>query len=194
MTIRITGVAYNFRTPGGYGEIIFAQGPANAALGPRTAIVVGPKMSTGTATANVLYAVPDEGTIATLAGSGSPPHRLARKYLAYGGASALSACLYTPTTGTAASKSFAITGTPTKRGNADAQVCDALPGIREVLVAGSRTAQADFKHYVEKHRPAVGAQIVGYETVDHPSDNQLVALARAVFLKHDRMAGVPTPT
>ena len=126
MTIRITGVADNFRTPGGYGEIIFAQGPANAALGPRTAIVVGPKMATGTATANVLYAVPDEGTIATLAGSGSPPHRLARKYLAYGGASALSACLYTPTTGTAASKSFAITGTPTKRGNADAQVCDAL--------------------------------------------------------------------
>jgi hypothetical protein len=29
--------------------------------------------------------------------------------------------------------------------------------------------------------------------VDHPSDKQLVALARQFFLKHDRMAGVPTP-
>lgn len=74
------------------------------------------------------------------------------------------------------------------------EVCDALAGITEVLVAGSHTAQADFKHYVAKHRPAVAAQIVGYETVDHPSDNQLVALARDFFLKYDRMAGVPTPT
>ena len=74
------------------------------------------------------------------------------------------------------------------------EVCDALAGITEVLVTGSHTAQADFRHYVEKHRPAVAAQIAGYETVDHPSDNQLVALARAFFLKHDRMAGVPTPT
>ncbi|EHR69712.1 hypothetical protein BurJ1DRAFT_0833 [Burkholderiales bacterium JOSHI_001] len=74
-----------------------------------------------------------------------------------------------------------------------AQVCDALAGIQEVLVTGSRTAQADFKHYIEKHRPAVGPQIVGYETVDQPSDNQLVAFARKYFLKYDRMAGTPTP-
>ena len=74
------------------------------------------------------------------------------------------------------------------------EVCDALAGISEVLVAGSHTAQADFKHYVGKHRPAVAAQIAGYETVDHPTDNQLVALARDFFLKYDRMAGVPTPT
>lgn len=75
-----------------------------------------------------------------------------------------------------------------------ADVCDALAGITEVLVTGSHNAMADFRHYVEKHRPAVAAQIAGYETVDHPSDNQLVALARAFFLKHDRMAGIPTPT
>ncbi len=49
------------------------------------------------------------------------------------------------------------------------EVCDALAGINEVLVAGSHTAQSDFKHYVEKHRPALLAQIVGYETVDHPA-------------------------
>lgn len=74
------------------------------------------------------------------------------------------------------------------------EVCDALAGIAEVLVAGSHTAQSDFKHYVEKHRAAVAKQIVGYETVDHPTENQLIAFARQYFLKYDRMAGTPTPT
>ena len=73
-------------------------------------------------------------------------------------------------------------------------VCDALAGIAEVLVTGPKTGLADFKHYADKHRPETAARIVGYETVDHPSENELVALARKYFLKHDRMAGTPTPT
>jgi len=74
------------------------------------------------------------------------------------------------------------------------EVCDALAGITEVLVTGSKTTQADFKHYVEKHRPALAPQVVGYETVDHPTENQLVAMARQYFVKVDRMNGTPTPT
>lgn len=73
-------------------------------------------------------------------------------------------------------------------------VCDALQGITEVLVTGPRTGIADFRHYAEKHRPQAARHIVGYETVDHPSDRQLVALARQYFLRHDRMAGTPVPT
>ncbi|MBH9554361.1 hypothetical protein [Inhella gelatinilytica] len=75
-----------------------------------------------------------------------------------------------------------------------ADVCDAMKGVTEVLVTGSRTAQTDFRHYLEKHRASQVGQVVGYETVDHPSDKQLVAMARQYFVKHDRMAGVPTPT
>lgn len=73
-------------------------------------------------------------------------------------------------------------------------VCDALAGITEVLVAGPHTGHADFKHYCDKHRAETAQRIVGYETVDHPSENQLVAFARQYFLRHDRMAGLPTPT
>ena len=73
-------------------------------------------------------------------------------------------------------------------------VCDALEGIAEVLIVGPHTGQADFRHYVEKHRPQTAARIVGYETVDHPSEPQLVALARKYFLRYDRMSGQPTPT
>jgi len=75
-----------------------------------------------------------------------------------------------------------------------AEVCDALAGIAEVLVVGPKTGITDFEHYIGKHRAAVTKQVVGYEVVDHPTDKQLVALARKYFLKYDRMNGVPTPT
>lgn len=72
-------------------------------------------------------------------------------------------------------------------------VCDALAGTTEILVTGPHTAQADFRHYLDKHRPALSPFIVGWETVDHPTEGQLVALARRYFLQHDRMVGTPTP-
>jgi len=71
------------------------------------------------------------------------------------------------------------------------EVCDALADIKEVLVTGSHKSQADFRHYVDKHRPALAPRIAGWETVDRPSEGQLAALARKFFLAHDRMAGVP---
>ena len=73
------------------------------------------------------------------------------------------------------------------------ELCDALTGIDEVLVTGSHTAIADFRHYAEKHRPHAAKLIVGYEVVDHPTDNQLVALAHQYFLKRDRTKGVTNP-
>ena len=73
-------------------------------------------------------------------------------------------------------------------------VCDALDGIAEVMVTGSNTATADFRHYADKHRPQTAARIVGYEVLDHPSNNQLVTLAPKYFLKHDRMVGTTAPS
>ncbi len=66
-------------------------------------------------------------------------------------------------------------------------VCDALAGIPRVLVTGPHVGTADFRHYVEKHRPALAGQILGYEVVDHPTENQLVALARQFFERQARM-------
>jgi hemerythrin-like domain-containing protein len=71
-------------------------------------------------------------------------------------------------------------------------VCDALEDVTQVLVTGSHTATADFRHYAEKHRPLIAKHIVGYEVVDHPTENQLVALARTAFDKHNLMTGIPT--
>jgi NAD(P)H-flavin reductase len=71
------------------------------------------------------------------------------------------------------------------------QVCDALNGIEEVLAVGPSTGLADFRRYVEKYRPDTAHHVVGFETADHPTDKQLVALARRYLLKYDRLHGVP---
>lgn len=46
-------------------------------------------------------------------------------------------------------------------------------------------------HYVDKHRPAVAAQIVGWETIDHPTEGELVKMARQFFVKRGEMAATP---
>ena len=70
-----------------------------------------------------------------------------------------------------------------------ADVCDALNGIEAILVVGSSTAQSDFRHYLEKHRPLVAKQVAGYESVDQPSDQQLVAMGRQYFVKPGAVTG-----
>ena len=60
-----------------------------------------------------------------------------------------------------------------------------------MLITGSRTAIADFRHYADKHRPHTAARIAGYQVVDQPSENQLVAAARKYFLKYDNMGAPP---
>jgi hypothetical protein len=71
-----------------------------------------------------------------------------------------------------------------------AKVCDGLVGVAEVLVVGGHTGISDFKHYAQKHRPEVAEHIAGYAPVDHPSDNELVALARQWFAHYSQMMGI----
>ena len=71
------------------------------------------------------------------------------------------------------------------------ELCDAIAGVGEVLVTGSHTALADFRHYAEKHRPQTASRIAAYEVVDHPTDNQLVAMGRKYFLAHDSQRRSP---
>lgn len=59
-----------------------------------------------------------------------------------------------------------------------AEVCDAVAGMDSILVTGGHGLQSDLRHYIDKHRPALASKISGWETVDHPSSAQLVALAR----------------
>ncbi len=58
------------------------------------------------------------------------------------------------------------------------EVCDALDGMESILMTGSHTVQADLRHYISKHRPALASRIAGWETVDHLTEAQLLALGR----------------
>lgn len=62
-----------------------------------------------------------------------------------------------------------------------AEVCDQLERIGQVVVAGSPAATADFRKYVDEHRPQAASHIAAYDAVDHPSEAQLAALARKHF-------------
>ncbi|MDB4997767.1 MAG: hypothetical protein JWM74_5199, partial [Myxococcaceae bacterium] len=65
-------------------------------------------------------------------------------------------------------------------------VTDALQSAREILVLGPGTAKLELMKYVQKHTPALAAKIVGVQTIDHPTDRELVAYARSYLLAVDR--------
>ncbi len=68
-------------------------------------------------------------------------------------------------------------------------VAESLRGVHEILVTGPAQAKDEFKAHCARHDKAIDQAIVDVIASDHPSDGQLVALARQYFLKHDRMQG-----
>ena len=69
------------------------------------------------------------------------------------------------------------------------EVARALEGVEEILVVGPATAKLEFIKHVHKHDRSLVEKIIGVETVDHPTDNQLVAHARRYFKAADKMRG-----
>jgi stalled ribosome rescue protein Dom34 len=67
------------------------------------------------------------------------------------------------------------------------EVAQSLEGSNEILLVGPSTAKLKFLRYVQTHRHALAAKIIGVETSDHPTDGQLLAHAKAYF---KRMAGM----
>lgn len=72
-----------------------------------------------------------------------------------------------------------------------AAVSDALADTREVLLAGPGLARNEFRDWCARQRPAVAQVVVDSVAADHPSDAQLVAMARQYFKKFDNMAADP---
>jgi hypothetical protein len=60
-----------------------------------------------------------------------------------------------------------------------------------ILVVGPSTAKLQFIHYAFKHDPKLEPRIIGIETVDHPTDKQLVAYAKHYFAADDVKQGEP---
>jgi stalled ribosome rescue protein Dom34 len=60
-------------------------------------------------------------------------------------------------------------------------VAGALSDAEQILVVGPSTAKLQFVRYLRAQAPKIEAKIVGLESVDHPTDAQLIDYARRYF-------------
>ena len=60
-------------------------------------------------------------------------------------------------------------------------VTGTLESATTILVVGPSTAKLELLRHLGKEARATEAKVVGIETVDHPTDGQLVAYARRYF-------------
>ena len=66
-------------------------------------------------------------------------------------------------------------------------IAHALEGASEVLVVGPANAKLQLIKHIHAHDHGLVDKIIGVETVDHPSDAQVVAYARKYFVAKDQM-------
>jgi len=67
------------------------------------------------------------------------------------------------------------------------EVVEALKGAQEILVVGPASAKLSLIKHIHSHDKHMTDKVIGVETVDHPTDAQLVAYARKYFVAADRM-------
>ena len=60
-------------------------------------------------------------------------------------------------------------------------VGEAVAGAGAILITGPANAKTELVKHIERHMPALKSKIAGVETLDHPTDGELVAHARRYF-------------
>ena len=66
-------------------------------------------------------------------------------------------------------------------------VIEAVKESKEILILGPGSAKLELIKHAHKHDAQVAEKIVGVETVDHPTDKEILAHARKFFYKVDQM-------
>jgi stalled ribosome rescue protein Dom34 len=64
-----------------------------------------------------------------------------------------------------------------------AEISRSLEGTDRILIVGPASAKLEFLRYLQLHAHSLELRVAGIETVDHPSDGQLVAYAKKYFDK-----------
>lgn len=67
------------------------------------------------------------------------------------------------------------------------QVVEAVAGSNEILIVGPGVAKLELIKHINHHDAKISNKVVGVETVDHPSDGQLLAYAKKYFLRADNL-------
>ena len=71
------------------------------------------------------------------------------------------------------------------------QVAASLAGAAEILVVGPAQAKNEFAKHLHEHAPDLAGKIIALSPADHPSDGELLKLARRYFVGADRMRTQP---
>jgi stalled ribosome rescue protein Dom34 len=66
-------------------------------------------------------------------------------------------------------------------------VIQAVKESKEILILGPGSAKLELVKHAHKHDAQIAEKIVGVETVDHPTDKEILAHARKFFYKIDQM-------
>lgn len=67
------------------------------------------------------------------------------------------------------------------------EIAGSLVGIHEVLIAGPGNAKTAFTSYIADRHVDLAERVVGVETLDHPTDAELLAHARRSFTAIDSL-------
>ena len=68
-------------------------------------------------------------------------------------------------------------------------VARALTSAKEILIVGNGTAKDEFKHHLEHHHKNIAAHVVAVESIEHPTEPQLLAMAKKKFKTIDAWLG-----
>jgi len=71
------------------------------------------------------------------------------------------------------------------------KVANDLADVREFLVVGPAQAKIEFLKHLHRYDPRLIPRLSGVESIDHPTDGNLRAIARQYFKQADRM--IPRP-
>jgi stalled ribosome rescue protein Dom34 len=66
-------------------------------------------------------------------------------------------------------------------------VANAIKDALEILIVGPGFEKLEFMKYLLKHQHLVAEKVISVESIDHPTDHQILAYARKYFLKADRL-------
>ncbi len=67
------------------------------------------------------------------------------------------------------------------------KVTQALAGAGTILIVGPASAKTELAKHLAAHAPDLSARVAAVEAADHPSEGEMLALARRFFHASDRM-------
>jgi len=67
------------------------------------------------------------------------------------------------------------------------KISDAIGAVPEILIVGPSGAKTALKSFLDSHKPRQAGNVVAVEPMDHASDGEIVAYARRLFARSDRM-------